>query len=243
MLWAFLPPLVALSFPTEASEIPTEPVEAVKANIREMIAYAELGLEQDLGDGDLKRFAFEALTYARNQLQRLARSLDEDVDLIAWIGRCLYELLLLTRWALKSPDNLLSVMVRRVGDMSELDRAWFDGDPGDRSDPDVADFKDSVQAMEAFVEEEGLTVPRRLNYREMAEETESEEYFGIYKTLSKYSHPTSVFLFARDSFIRGDKSRRAMYLAAQLSAAWFLEEMPGLVKQMKAVRAQTPPAT
>ena len=189
---------MALPFPVEPEDIPTESAESIQENVAAMISYINLGLGQDLGDGDLRTFAEKTLLYARKQLVRFSSSLDEDVDLLAWVGRCLFEMLLLARYALQSQDNLRDVMVRQISEMAELDRAWFDGDPGDRSDPDVASFKESVEAMQAFAEEWDLDVPKRFNQHQLAKETDSlREFHVIYKTLSKYAHPTPMLLFGR----------------------------------------------
>ena len=92
--------------------------------------------------------------------------------------------------------------------------------------------------MQAFAEEWDLDVPKRFNQHQLAKETDSlREFHVIYKTLSKYAHPTPMLLFGRESFLRGDNSRRALLLAAQMSAAWLLDDLPGLVEKLRIERS------
>ena len=225
---------MALDFPTDPSEIPVQPRADVIANIRRMVRYAELGLSQDLGEGDLMVFSTRTLEYVRSQLQRLERMLDEDTDLLAWIARGLFEMLLLTRYALQSTSNLQEVIVRQVGEYQELQRGWFNEEAAPADIPEAVEFDDSVNAMRAWADQNRLSIKSRYVQSALAKDTSSlQEFYKMYKPLSKFAHPTPLFLFGKHEFVHGENTRHGFVRAAQLSAVWILQELPSLVEQLK----------
>lgn len=225
-------------FAIDPAGIPTEK-EAVVRNLDGLIGYAELQLRQDRPEGDERAYTVAALRYLVQVLRRLQRLQDEDVDFLAWTARCLLELLLLTRYALASPENLLTVMLWRIAEYQDVRRALFDGEPADPADGAAVDFLLSVEGMEAWAEREGLTVPKRLNQFQLAKATDSlDEFYLCYKPLSKYAHPTPLLLFGNDGFVRGPDSRRVQLVTAQLFAARLLDELPGLAQGARVQRGQ-----
>ncbi|MEO1726486.1 MAG: hypothetical protein AAFR95_05610, partial [Bacteroidota bacterium] len=48
---------------------------------------------------------------------------------------------------------------------------------------------------------------------------------------------TPLFLFARDSFVRGEDAKNGLILAAQLFAAWLLDDFPSLVEDLRIERS------
>ncbi|MEO1077462.1 MAG: DUF5677 domain-containing protein [Bacteroidota bacterium] len=229
---------MAKTFATDAGSIPFESEEEISGNIAKMIAYIDLGLRQDLGDGDLKRFSTTVLIYLRKQLARLDRLQSEDTDLLAWIARSIFEIRLLSLYALSSPERLQEVLLRPIGEYKELRRSWTSDLPEEDHDKAILDFKESVERMESLALEWDLDVPVRFNQHRLAKETNClEEYYRFYKPLSKYVHPTPLFLFARDSFVRGEDARNGLILAAQLFAAWLLDDFPSLVEDLRIERS------
>jgi hypothetical protein len=228
---------MALRFATEIEQVPYAPEERIRDNVDAMVEYIGRELRQDLGDGDLRLFATRVLEHTRLLLTRFNNNLSEEIDLLAWIGRNLFELLLLSRFALSTPENLQRIILLEIVDYQELDRAWFDGEAAEPTDEDAVAFKKSVENLQAWIDKEGLNPGKRPNLKELAEETDSLEfYFPVFRTLSKYVHPTPVFLFGNRNFVHGDKARAGVIVTAQYCAALLLYEMPSDIERMKRAR-------
>lgn len=225
---------MALRFATEMKQVPYEPEERIRDNVDAMVEYTSWALRQDLGDGDLRFFATRVLEHTRLLLTRLNNNLSEEIDLLAWIGRNLFELLLLSRYALSTPENLQKIILLKIVDYQELDRAWFDGKSAEPTDEAAVTFKKSIENLQALIDTEGLNPGKRPNLKELAEQTGSLKlYFPVFRTLSKYVHPTPVFLFGKRNFVHGDEARAGVIKVTQHCAALLLNEMPSDIERMK----------
>lgn len=227
---------MSLDFTSNVYEIPAEDPSAVRDNIESMIRYTELGLRKEY-DGDLGFFISRTLQHLRVQLQRLRDHEQEGIDLLAWIARNLLELRLIAGYALLSEENLQKTLLKDVIDLRNLDKIWFK-EGGDYNQQEAADFKQSLEDIEEFIEEEDLDPGAGwLTIPQMAKETGEEYLQDLSNWLSKYVHPTPVLLFGKESFMKGEDARKAVLKAAQHCAARLLEDIPGDANRIRSQRS------
>ncbi len=220
---------------TEIEEIPTDS-EGIRANVQAMIRYTELGLDQPY-EGDLQAVVAGVLRYAKLQLQRLLVHERADVDVVAWIARNLLELRLLSRYSLSSVDNLQRTVLKEIVDYRSL-RRLLSKVEGHESEPDFADFTESVESMETWLKMEELDPgDHHFTISGLAKKTDQQQERDIAIWLSKYVHPTPLLLFGNRSFMFGDEARRGAVAAAQLYAALLLDEMPTMANELHKQRA------
>lgn len=228
---------MSLEFTSNVYEIPAEDPSAVRENIESMIQYTELGTLKEYDGGDLGFFISRTLQHLRVHLQRLHGHEEAGIDLLAWIARNLLEVKLIAGYALLSEENLQKTLLKDVIDLRNLDEIWFK-EGRNYNEQEAADFKQSLEDVEEFIEEEDLDPGEGwLTIPQMAKATGEEYLQDLSKWLSKYVHPTPVLLFGKESFMKGEDARKAVLKAAQHCAARLLEDIPGDAERIRSQRA------
>lgn len=141
---------------------------------------------------------------------------------------------MLTNYALDGPDQLEEIFLQVAKDYKDLNRAWFEGSDSEQHGDDAIAFQRQLDALLGAIDADGLDVPDKyLRYKKLAEEAgELREYFLVFKTCSKYAHPTPILLLGSSDFVFGDNTRFNMIVLIQLFAAKLLGEMPKLISNM-----------
>ena len=132
-------------------------------------------------------------------LEISARSVSGPVQPAALATRSLFELNLITRYMLGSPNGMKRWYREYVRDYIEiLEGANEINSPASRGEPRKV-FEDDIKHLEALLENDKLPDEKRKQMSEIARVVGMEsEYRAIYKLCSKLIHPSSILVNAHD---------------------------------------------
>lgn len=222
-----------IPFRYKADEIPYRDKNAVIDNIYNMIQYIELGLSKDLGKGDLDIFSRKHLEYLKNQLIRVINYFNEEIDILSWIARNIYELRLIMNYYLSSHDLLTEYILLPVKEYSEIEKIMFKDDKN-VSLEEMKIYKEQMVRLNDFVKKNELIIGNVRSPRDLANRVGiSDTYDLMFKLPSKYVHPSPLYFFGHPQYVHGDNSRHAILVAIQFSAGHLLIEIPGKIEALR----------
>lgn len=221
-----------MKFAIEFESVPNRSSEDIKKNVSALIFSKDQLLENDYGSGDLYKFVTEILNYLTKLLNRFTSSLDEDIDYHSWIARNIYELFILAKYGLQSPEKISSTILTSVDDYLDIQSILFD----DTTTPpaDGIEFLEQMNQLDSIIKEKGREIEKWKSTGQMANETGSSfDHKLAFKLTSKYVHPTSLFLFGNKNFVHGKESRKAVFSFTQWYAAKLLLFIPEQIQKLK----------
>ncbi len=224
---------MSLKFETDIAKVPTE-TKSILENTNQLLRYSQLGLRQDLGEGDLKIFSSKILEYLIEQLNHFLKvHEDSSISELSLTGRNIVEIYAWINFALHSKDNLEKYFLLEVLDYQELGKMWFTGIDRNDLDEDLKGFSDSITKMNEWVQSNGYEVGKRPNVFELIRDYGDSKAYKMFKTLSKFVHPTPLLLFGKHNFVHGEATRNGVKIIIQYVSAIILQELPEKVQALK----------
>lgn len=221
-----------MNFATDFESVPNSSSEEIKKNVSALLSYKGQLLERNYGSGDLHKFVTEILNYLDKLLNRFTSNPDEDIDYHSWIARNIYELFILAKYGLQSPEKISSTILTSIDDYRNIQSVLFDDTTTLTADSE--EFLEQMNQLDSIIEEKGIEVEKWKPKGRMANETDSRfDHKLTFKITSKYVHPTSLFLWGNKNFVHGEESRKAVFTIAQLYAAKLLLFIPEQIEKLK----------
>lgn len=217
-------------------EIPTDN-DGIDDNLKRLLKHAEyLETIENIADNNAKTILEVAPPYIRKQIKRLQLHFEDEADIIAWISRCLMELLFMLRYMYTSDTCFNEVIKEQLKDLNDIEKIILpEGYPTDDSSEEIQSYHRDMgklwDAMREYgINRDDLKKPNpAFLYAEGAKL--QDDYRANWKIHSKYIHPTSYQLFGKKSFVYGDSSSDYFWVLAQYYAARNLRDMHVMIEK------------
>lgn len=207
--------------------------EEVIKNIIKMIEYIDLGLQQDLGKGDLKVFSTKLLSYLKKQLIRFINNIEDEVDILSWIARNIYELRMIINYYTGSLDLITEFILLPVLEYREIEDILFK-DNENANEKELEVYKSQMEKLNEFVDNHGLKIGKVRSVLDLARKNGLEDSYKVmFKLPSKYVHPSPLYFFGHSNYVHGDESRWTILVAIQYSAGSILHEIPSKIEKLR----------
>lgn len=175
------------------------------------------------------------IPYIEKQSNRLLKNLDGQIDIIAWISRCLMELWLTMRYMFTSTERFNEVIEEQLKDLKDIEKVIYPNGVPDESDPSlIKEFHADMNKLWTEMEKYGI-VREELNrpnaIRLYAEKSDLlSEYNKTWRIHAKYVHPTSYLIFGKQSFVYSSDTYNFFWTLAQYYLAWIVRDLLGMIE-------------
>jgi hypothetical protein len=149
------------------------------------------------------------------ELARLAALLPSNVVGIAACTRNLFELNLVLRLVLGSPEKLSEWLRQKLGDEIDILEGFLI--LSEQDGPTAASLRDRISEIHGLCRKSGHMPAKPFRITEIAKELGlTEEYEGLYKLYSKFVHPSSWLVNSPKSEVDGQEYVNFFVVHAQL---------------------------
>lgn len=225
---------MSINFATKFEEVPNESKKSIIHNVDQLISSIDILRNKDYGSGDLYKFVSEIINHLNRLLERFRTNLDEDIDYHSWIARNIYELYVMTKYGLQSPEKMSSVILTSVDDYRDISEKLYKNYEPAEDDVDGKQFLKSMNKLNSVIDDHEIDIEKWKSAGQMANEIDfDEELKIIFKLTSKFVHPTSLFLFGAKNFVHGKNSRKTIFTFSQWIAAKLIIYMPERIEELK----------
>lgn len=134
-------------------------------------------------------------TYISGQLQQLSVYYPDNVSGLAWVARNLFELNLTVRHVISSDDAFQLWLGQAINDEKEFIEGVISVSQDQSASQNYKELVDRLEQLSEIGERHNLELSRPFQLKIIANEYGMlDEYFGLYKLLSKYIHPSSLLI-------------------------------------------------
>lgn len=210
--------------------------KGIKKNIKEILKMIKsIDCKSEEYDRRTLDILEGVIPYIQKQSNRLLKNFGSQIDIIAWISRCLMELWLTMRYMFTSSESFNEVIEEQLKDLKDIEKVLYPSGAPDESDPSlIKEFHEDMKKLWNEMEKYGV-VREELNrpnaIRLYAEKSDLlSEYNKTWRIHAKYVHPTSYLIFGKQSFVHSTDASNFFWTLAQYYLAWIVRDIFGMIE-------------